>query len=129
MLTNLTPNLMVDDLHSAIAFYCDVLGFELVKTTPERGEKEFAILMSGDVEWMLQTRASWAKECPTIAKLPLGGSVVCYADVDDVRALRRRVEGKVEVIKDLFETTYGTIEFFIRDPNGYILGFCEHSAH
>ena len=53
MTTNLkkmTPNLMVEDVNSTLAFYKDVLNFELLATVPETGQFNWAMMRRDNVE-------------------------------------------------------------------------------
>ena len=45
-------------------------------------------------------------------------------DAEDVDALWENLKDKVEIVKPLFDTAYGTREFTIRDLDGNELGFC-----
>lgn len=45
-------------------------------------------------------------------------------DVEHVDALWERLKDLVEVVEPLFDTTYGTRKFTIRDLDGNELGFC-----
>jgi uncharacterized glyoxalase superfamily protein PhnB len=55
----------------------------------------------------------------------VGASQTFYLEVDGVEELRRQVEGKVQIIKDLHDSFYGTREFYFTDCNGYILSYSE----
>jgi len=45
--------------------------------------------------------------------------------VDDVNEIYRSVKDRGDIVIDLRTTWYGMGEFYIRDCNGYILGFAE----
>ena len=64
------------------------------------------------------------KDIPALKDSPLGASATFYCDVDDVDAFYDscRAAG-VDIVKDIVSTWYGMREFYIRDINGYILGF------
>ncbi len=52
----MAPLLQVFDMHTSIAFYRDVLGFEVVTTSTPRGEHfDWALLKLNAVELMLNT--------------------------------------------------------------------------
>jgi uncharacterized glyoxalase superfamily protein PhnB len=124
-LRKLTPNLIVDDVNATVDFYRDTLGFELVASVPESGAYVFALLKSGGVELMLQTGESVVEEVPSMRGRLAGTGAALYIDVDDVRALHASLTGRVELIKDLSPTFYGTLEFSFTDPNGYIVTYAE----
>jgi uncharacterized glyoxalase superfamily protein PhnB len=48
-----------------------------------------------------------------------------YIDVENIEETYKQLEGRVEIAKTLETTWYGMREFYIRDCNGYILGFAE----
>jgi uncharacterized glyoxalase superfamily protein PhnB len=60
--------------------------------------------------------------------VPVGASQTLYIEVDGVEDLRRQVEGKARIVKDLHDTFYGTREFYFVDCNGYILSFSEEKS-
>jgi glyoxylase I family protein len=53
----LVPLLWVYDMPASVRFYRDILGFEIVRTTPPLGEDYFhwAMLRLGDAQLMLNT--------------------------------------------------------------------------
>ncbi len=136
MFTSLTPNLMVNDIHETVAFYCDVLGFSLRMAVPE-DKSEFpnklkqgvhyiyAQLVYGDVEIMIQTRDSLAEDLPVMAGLETGASISFYGKVDNINQLFDNLKDKTDIVKAIETSWYGMREFYVRDPNGYILGFAE----
>ena len=124
-MNQLTPNMMVDDMPAAIAFYRDVLGFDLVMTVPQAEPFDWALLRRADVQVMFQTRASLEAEVPYLAGRALGGALTLYIDTEDVSGLYERVRPKAEIIHEVATTFYGKREFSLRDPNGFVLTFAE----
>lgn len=127
-LKKLTPNLMVDDVNRTVDFYQRVLGFEVQASVPETGSFDWAMLARDGVTLMFQSRASLGGEIPSLAANPIGGSLTFYTEVTGVRALYEQLRSTVEIVQDLHETFYGTLEFSFRDTNGYIIGFSEAKA-
>lgn len=121
----LTPNLMVESVDETITFYKDVLGFEVVTTVPDAAPFDFAILKRGDVEVMFQSRASITKDIPGFEGLQVGGAFDLYIDLTGIQDLYEAIKDKVTIIKDIHTSFYGTREFYIKDCNGYMLGFAE----
>jgi len=125
--TKLTPNLMVPDVDEATEYYRK-LGFSRVVRVPtEGGVAEFAILVAGSVELMLQSRASIAEDLPPVESQPYGGGCIIYLEVDDIKGLHDSLAGQVDVVVPLRETFYGSTEFYLRDPYGYTIGFAQPS--
>lgn len=124
----LTPNIMVDDINKSIAFYRNVLDFELVMSVPEKGDFEWAMMRNGETEIMFQTRANLSKEIPALKDKPVGGALSFYIDVDKINKLYGQLKDKITVVQDIHTTFYGAVEFTIEDCNGYLLTFAESST-
>ncbi len=96
---------------------------------PDSGKWQFAIVNLGGVTLMFQNERTLVEDIPAFAGQPTGGTFTLYFDVEDVRALFQKVKSHVNLISDgLFETFYGTTEFTMRDPNGYILIFAQSNS-
>jgi uncharacterized glyoxalase superfamily protein PhnB len=83
------------------------------------GEGEICFLQAGDTELLLTTGSH------------LGGppsfTGTLYFRVAGVDDLFTRVSGRPEVVWPLELQEYGTREFGVRDPDGYLLAFAEPS--
>lgn len=124
-ITQLTPVLMVSDVDKTADFYCDLLGFERGASVETDGKVTFLILSSGSAELMLQSDKSMAGELPKVfAKRPVATTIL-YMDVDDVERLYEALQDKVEILKPLHYADHGQQLFYLRDPNGYVLGFAQ----
>jgi len=124
--SKLTPNLMVEDVNNTIEFYKNILGFELVMTVPEEGTFDFALMKSGNVEIMFQSRESLSEDFrPEFKNKKTYEVLTLYVDMENIEGLLHKINDKVTIIKDLHTTFYGTQEFAIKDCNGYILTFAE----
>lgn len=125
-LNTLTPNLMVNDVEETIEYYTDILGFTLLKTVPEKGNPDWAMVKRNDVILMFQSANSLKDELPKLKSQKPGGGLTFYIKVDRITELHEElVENEVEIIADLESTFYDTIEFSIIDNNGYVLTFSE----
>jgi catechol 2,3-dioxygenase-like lactoylglutathione lyase family enzyme len=111
-----TPRLPVADLRQAIAFYTDLLGFQLSLLWPEQSPT-FAILDRDDVCVQFDAPESSPVE-------PVGHGTLSF-DVGDVRELHASLQGRVAIEWGAEVYWYGRREFSIRDPNGYLLIFTE----
>ncbi|HRP61575.1 MAG: VOC family protein [Flavobacteriales bacterium] len=126
MLNSLTPNLMVNDVEETIEYYTDILGFTLLKTVPEKGNPDWAMVKRNDVILMFQSAKSLKDELPKLKSQKPGGGLTFYIKVDRITELHEElVDNEVEIIADLESTFYDTIEFSIIDNNGYVLTFSE----
>ena len=120
----LVPTLIVDDMLATIAFYCDVLEFELVEAQPPK-EPWWARLRCGGVEIMLQMRSSLLEEYPFYRDVPLGGTFDLYIEMDHVDEYYERVKARITPYFALADEPYGMREFTVRDCNGYVVAFGE----
>jgi uncharacterized glyoxalase superfamily protein PhnB len=116
---------MVEDVNRTVAFYQEVLGFELLTSVPEEGQLAWAMLKRGGVELMFQARGSLTEELPGFRGKDIGGTFNLYIDVEDIQGLYAAIRDKVTVVVDMHTTFYGAHEIAIEDCNGYILTFAE----
>ena len=134
MYEKLTPNMMVENVNSTVTYYRNVLGFEFVIGVPEKSQdivselKDdqklcFAIMKYNKVEIMFQTQKSLSEEIPEYGTMSIGGSIAFYIDVNDVKQLYENLKDKVTITSPIATKFYGKEEFYIRDCNGYVLGF------
>ena len=65
-------------------------------------------------------------DIPVLNGVPHGASVLFYIDVEDIDKVYEKINNRVEITKDIETTWYGMREFYIKDCNGYILGFGEN---
>jgi lactoylglutathione lyase len=134
MYKKITANIIVSNVNEILDFYEKILGFSLVMAVPEGSQQVvtvrdrttplgFAIIRRDDVELMLQSRKSLAKELPSLAGSPVGTSFTLYIQVDDIEALYKGIKDNAAIIEDLHTTFYGAREFCIRDSGGNVLTF------
>lgn len=123
----LTPNLMVEDVDAAVAYYRDVLGFALVQSVPEVSPFLWAMVSSGAVALMFEARTSLSQNLPAFAAAPIGATFTLYIDTDDADALYIRVKDRAQVVIAPNTAPYGRREFALIDPHGYVLVFSSAS--
>lgn len=136
MFRKMTTNLMVEDVNRTVDFYSNVLGFEFVMGVLKGSqdiivawkndeELNYAMMRSGDVDIMFQSEGSMKEDIPGFSAGQIGGSLTLYIEVDDIEDLYSNIRENVNVVKELECTFYGMQEFYIKDCNGYVLGFAE----
>ena len=135
----LTPDLMVADVTATVKFYTEKLGFKLDRLVPENdrsierhlidGQKYvYAMVSRDDVFMMFMRKDVYEEDVPALKGATLGASASFYCEVDDLNGLRDSFkENRVDILKDIHTTWYGMQEFYIKDCNGYILGFAEQA--
>ena len=132
----LTPNMMVNDVRESVEFYINILGFTLDMVVPENSktvENEledgknyvYAMVSRDEAFIMLVKKDVFEKDLPMLKGAIIGASVSFYFDVDNIHKMYTSLKDKVDVAIDLHTTWYGMQEFYIKDCNGYILGFAE----
>lgn len=124
-LESITPNIMVANINDTLKFYVDQLGFTLIDTNPETGPFEWAYVMRDGVGFMFQTEASLKTEYPVFANQSVGGALTLYIRIKQIKAYFNTIAPTVKLVKPLNTTFYGTEEFAIQDPNGFVLTFSE----
>ena len=126
-------NLAVNDIVSTIKYYQENFDFELQILVDESKtifdteiKKElnyiWAMIHKDNISIMLQSVES-LKEDVGVFFDKIGASLTLYIDVENVDELYLKIKDKVTIYKEITTTWYGQREFYIKDINGYILGF------
>ena len=130
MITNMTTNLMVENVEKSIAFYGDVLGFAVVTSVPGKaGGLQFAILAKDGATLMMQEKGNMIEEYPVLSTDAVKPSVSLYITVQEFDAFYEDIKGKYPINTELHTSFYGAKEFAITDADGYVLTFTEHKEH
>jgi catechol 2,3-dioxygenase-like lactoylglutathione lyase family enzyme len=126
------PELAVTDWRRSLAFYCDLLGFEVVYSRPEEG---FAFLRHGEAQLMID-QIGIGRTFGDVAGLvagALGRGInlqIRLVGLDPLLDGLRRAGLSLEI--DSEERIYRIAgqdmvqrQFVVADPDGYLLRFCE----
>ncbi len=127
---------MIEDVNKTVDFYKDIFGFEFVMGVPtdknevlmklpEDKALIYALMKFGNIEVMFQAKESLSEDIPIFKDFKIGASLTLYFEVNDIGAIYEKLKDKVTVVKELHTTWYGMQEFYIKDCNGYILGFSQ----
>ena len=128
----LVPELTVLDIEKSLAFYTDLLGFEVLFSRPEA---RFAYLGLGDAQLMLDQYGEgqgWGETGRL--EPPLGRGINFQIEVETLEPILTRLAGAAQ---PLFVTPeenwyqqdgelHGNREFLVQDPDGYLLRFSEY---
>jgi catechol 2,3-dioxygenase-like lactoylglutathione lyase family enzyme len=118
-MTSFAPQLLVDDLDGAIKFYHDVLGFSFGPTWRgfyAIGERDGLTIHLKCAPKTIEDRANRRQH----------EHLDVYASVIGVAALYDACKAKgATILKPLDRTAWGTSDFYIADPEGYIIAFGE----
>ena len=112
-LHSLEPRLHIADFQRSVAFYRDVLGFEVMATFPE-DSPSFALLSRDGVGIQIGgiDAAKDAAAAPT---------VTLYFDVSDAMGLFEELKNKVTIEWGPEVFFYHRREFAFRDPDGHLV--------
>ncbi|MEQ8935886.1 MAG: VOC family protein [Amphiplicatus sp.] len=131
--TGLTPLLQVYDMPAALAFYRDVLGFEVVSASPEADTPEgrfshWMWLRLGPADVMLNTAYDEGERPPARveAQQRWHGDTCLYFGVADVDAVYEELRSKIAGLKPPKNAPYGMRQLYLSDPDGY--GLCFQAA-
>jgi glyoxylase I family protein len=125
----LAPLLQVYDMPTSIRFYRDVLGFQVVSTSPKLGGEDrfhWALLRLGHAELMLNTAYEFDAERPTErdrARTAAHGDTGLFFGCPDVDAAYEELRGKDVRVEKPKVAQYGMKQLSFRDPDGYGLCF------
>ena len=132
LFVGLTPLIQVFDMPQALAFYRDVLGFEVVSASPEVETPEgrfshWTWLRLGAADLMLNTQYDSGERPPKpdAAHLAAHGDVCFYVGCSDVDAAHQRLTRRGLKVEPPTMTAYGLRLFSAKDPDGYTVVFQE----
>lgn len=137
-ITKLTPNFEVTDIKQTVAYYEENFGFKLIMCVPETQDGidqsfedgknyVYAMMQKDNVELFFQRTDTFKEDVVYSLGLPIGASVSFYMDIEGIEDFYRKMKEKCMDITNLKTTWYGMREFYLKDINGYILGFAEKS--
>ena len=134
-ISKLTPVFAVENVQKTAKFYTKHLDFQLafavpkndaVEETFENGkEYRYAMLKSGKLEIAFQRLDTFQNDIHFDKNQPIGASVSFYMDIDNIEDLYNRLKSENLEITELKTTWYGVLEFYLKDLNGYTLGFAQ----
>lgn len=121
-ITGVAPQFLVDDIGRAVAYYRDKLGFEV-----DFIYESFYASVSRD------GFAIHLKDGP---KLPAerehrkqNEHLDAYISVEGVRDLLEEIQARgAQVIRPLEQRPWACVDFYVEDPDGYLLCFSEPNA-
>ena len=115
---SLIPVLDVRDVEASVTFYCDVLGFTLQDKVEWAGRTEWALLQTGKVQLMLcASQGNIDDEDHGMNE----GIFFLHLDNPDAVILQMTNRGLNREVRP--ESQWGSKDFYLRDPDGYILWF------
>jgi len=121
----MVPEILVEDIQASLSFWRDLLGFEIAYHRPE---EKFAYLERPDDAQIMLCQRSGVWETGALER-PFGRGVMFQVYVDDVDRLHASVSSKGwpihaklrEVWRRYGDREGGQREFFVLDPDGYLI--------
>lgn len=128
----LIPELAVTDCAKSLAFYCDILGFEIAYQRPEEG---FAFLTFGEAQLMLDQAdvgRTFAADNAPLAR-PFGRGQNLQISAHSIAPLVEALaKNNIVLTLEPEEKWYrqndhelGVRQFVVADPDGYLLRFSQ----
>jgi catechol 2,3-dioxygenase-like lactoylglutathione lyase family enzyme len=124
-LRSLVPVLDVHDVDASIEFYCGALGFTLYDKVEWGGKTEWALLRCEQVQLMLC--ASQDPESEDLTNQHSDGMFFLYHDNLESLQLYLGSKGYTST-PDGLPSSQGKRDFYLRDPDGYVLWFSHRPA-
>ena len=118
--------LQVFDMPRSVRFYRDVLGFEIVQTTPREGDQfDWGLLRLDNVEVMLNTPYEQDERPaqPDAARIAAHRDTCLYFGCPDVDAAYRHLLAHGIDVEKPEIAPWGSKQLYVRDPDGYQLCF------
>jgi len=122
----MAPLLQVFDMPTSVAFYRDVLGFEVVTTSTPRGEHfDWTLLRLSGVEVMLNTAYEEDERpaTPDPVRIAAHEDMCLYFGCPDVDAAYAYLRAREVMVEEPEVAHYGMKQLYVRDPDGYSLCF------
>jgi catechol 2,3-dioxygenase-like lactoylglutathione lyase family enzyme len=116
----MAPLLQVFDLPTSLAFYREILGFEVVQST-----SDWAWLKRDDVELMLNTayESDQRPPAPDPRRIAAHDDTALYFGCPDVDAAFAYLRSRGVVTQEPRIAPYGMKQLYLSDPDGYNLCF------
>lgn len=113
--------LQVFDMPASIAFYHDVLGFEIASEIPEDHQCDWVMLTLDGSELMLNTayEAGSRPDAPELARISAHGDVALFFGCADVDAAYAHLQQRGVAARAPIVTGYGMKQLYLKDPDGY----------
>ena len=124
-LRGVCPLLQVFDMPTAIRFYRDILGFEVLETSAPGDNFDWASLRLGEAELMLNTLYEEHERpaAPDAERTAMHADTILYFGCPDVDAVYRLLRAHGLDVDEPNVAPYGMKQLYLTDPDGYALCF------
>ncbi|MGJ1360532.1 VOC family protein [Sphingobacterium spiritivorum] len=135
-ISKLSPNFEVTDIRNTVEFYTENFGFNLIMAVPEtqdginpafaeNKEYVYAMVQRDGIEFMFQRSDTFKDDVVFSKGQNIGATVSFYMEIEDIKEFYENLKSKNLEMTELKTAWYGMQEFYVKDLNGYILGFAE----
>jgi uncharacterized glyoxalase superfamily protein PhnB len=121
--TSVTALFQAFDMRKSVAFYCDALGFELVRKHEPEGNLYWAMLKLDQAVIMLNSMFEAENQPEKPPQRPGHGDVCLYFQCPDVDAAYEHLRAKGLNVAAPKVAYYGMKQLYLKDPDGYELCF------
>jgi len=113
--------IQVFDMPTSLAFYRDVMGFQVISDAPENGRCDWVWLKSDDSELMLNTayETEARPPSPDPARIAAHADTTLYFGCENVDAAHAELRARGVVSREPIVTDYGMKQVYLNDPDGY----------
>jgi catechol 2,3-dioxygenase-like lactoylglutathione lyase family enzyme len=113
--------IQVFDMPTSLAFYRDVMGFEVISDAPDDGRCDWVWLKSGESELMLNTayEADARPSAPDPTRFAAHSDMTFYLGCEDVDAAHAELRARRVATREPIVTDYGMKQVYLKDPDGY----------
>ena len=118
--------LQVFDMPTSVRFYRDILGFEIIQTTPREGDQfDWGLLRLGETQLMLNTAYEQDERPaqPDPERIAAHRDVCLYFGCPDVDAAYRHLLSHGIDVEEPRIAPWGSKQLYLLDPDGYTLCF------
>jgi catechol 2,3-dioxygenase-like lactoylglutathione lyase family enzyme len=127
----LCPLLQVFDMPASLAFYRDLLGFEIVSAAPPAAQvagdaHDWVWLQRGEVNLMLNTAYDPDAERPPVpdaARMAAHDDTALYLGAPDVDAVYAHLLAHGVTLDPPRVASYGMKQLNLKDPDGFVICF------
>ena len=119
------PLIAVFDMPTALAFYRDVLGFNVVNQSGSGDDVGWCMLRRDDAELMLNTAYDTDERpvAPDPARIAAHEDTTFYFGCRDVDGTFEFLRSKGLVVSPPKVSWYGMKQLYLKDPDGYLICF------
>lgn len=121
---SVTPLMQVLDMRHSVAWYCDVLGFEVMSKHEPDGHLHWAMLRLGEALVMLNSKyEDDAIVDRRVSHVEGHRDLTLYFSCNDVDAVYQLLKSKGCDVAEPVNRYYGMRQVTVADPDGYELCF------